>query len=130
MYCLVYGCTSDYRKNKENIIHYFSLPKASNIKELKRRNIWIEFCKRKNFRPSKCTCLCLLHFSSNSYVPSHSPDFLKSINFVGKTKVILKPDAVATIRNVLDSAAKKDETSATASKNRSIGTLSRRKVSQ
>ena len=113
MYCPVYGCTSDYKKNKENIIHYFSFPKASNIKELKRRNIWIELCKRKNFRPSKC--LCSLHLSSNSYVPSHSPDFLKSVNFVGKTKVILKPDALPTIRNVLDSAAKKDET-ATASK--------------
>ena len=36
---------------------------------------------------------------------------------------ILKADAVPTIRNVLNSAAKKDETSAMASEKRSTGTL-------
>ncbi|XP_028418447.1 uncharacterized protein LOC114543796 [Dendronephthya gigantea] len=125
MYCPVYGCTSDYKKNKENNIHYFSFPKASNKEEQRRRNIWIDFCKRKNFRPSKCTCMCSLHFATDSYVPSHSPDFLKSINFFGKRKLILKPDAVPTIRKALDSDTNKEE--ASAKKKRSTGILSRRK---
>ena len=123
MYCPVYGCTSDSKKNIENKIHFFSFPKPIN-KEKKRRDIWIEFCKRKNFVPSKCTCLCSSHFSPDAYIPSHSPYFLESIKFSGKRKIILKPDAIPTINKALD-AAKLDKPSET--KRRKTGILSRRK---
>ena len=125
MYCPVYGCTSDSKKNTEKKIH-FSFPKPISKEEQKRCNIWIEFCKRKSFVPSKCTCLCSLHFSQDAYIPSHSPYFLESINFSGKRKLILKPDAVPTINKALDVAKSHKPSEA---KKRQTGILSRRKVS-
>ena len=94
--------------------------------EQKRRDIWIEFCKRKSFVPTKCTCLCSLHFSQDAYIPSHSPYFLESINFPGKHKLLLKPNAVPNINKALDEAksVKPLET-----KKRCTGILSRKKVS-
>ena len=62
----------------------------------KRRGQWIDFCKRKNFVPTKSTRMCSLHFSSDAYVLSHSPEFLKSINFSGRRKLLLKADAIPT----------------------------------
>ena len=125
MYCPVYGCTSDSKKNNEKKLHFFSFPKPISKEEQKRCNIWIEFCKRKSFVPSKCTCLCSLHFSPDAYIHSHSPYFLESINFSGKRKLKLKPDAVPTINKALD-AAKSDKPSE--AKKRQTGILSRKKV--
>ena len=126
MYCPVYGCTSDSKKNTEKKLRFFSFPKPNSKDEQKRRDIWIEFCKRKSFVPTKCTCLCSLHFSQDAYIPSHSPYFLESINFPGKHKLLLKPNAVPTINKALDEAksVKPLET-----KKRRTGILSRRKVS-
>lgn len=123
MYCPVYGCNSDSKNNLEKKTHFFAFPKATSKVEIKRYNVWIEFCKRKNFVPSKCSCVCSLHFSNDAYVPSHSPDFLKSINFSGKRKRILKPDAIPTINEALHSFAPKPKT-------RPTNILSRRKVSK
>ncbi len=72
MYCPVYGCTSD-SQNNPNKLNFFEYPKATENGEEKRRAIWIEFCKRKNFVPTKTTRMCSLHFSSDAYAPSHSP---------------------------------------------------------
>ena len=125
MYCPVYGCSSDFKKNKENAISFFSFPKPSSKEEIKRRKNWIEFCRRKNFEPTKCTCLCSLHFTSDAYLPSHSPDFLKSINFSGKRKLIFKPDAVPTINKPIGITT---NDYAPETKKRSTGILARKKV--
>ncbi len=53
----------------------------------------LKLCKRKGFHPSKNACICSQHFDANFYLPSQSPDFLRSINFIGKRKVKLKDDA-------------------------------------
>ena len=126
MYCPVYACSSDSKKNTEKKTHFFAFPKPINEEEQKRRNIWIEFCKRKSFVPPKCTCLCSLNFSQYAYIPSCSPCFFESINLYGKRKLILKPNAVPTINKTLD-AAKSDKPSET--KKTQTGILSRRKVS-
>ena len=86
---------------------------------------WIEFCRGKNFEPTKCTCLCSLHFTSDAYFPSHSPDFLKSIIFFGKRKLILKPDAVPTINKPIGNTT---NDYAPETKKRSTGILARKKV--
>jgi hypothetical protein len=127
MYCPVYGCTSDSKNNPDKL-NFFEFPKAAiENGEKKRRAIWVEFCKRKNFVPTKCTRMCSLHFSSDAYVPSHSPDFLKSTNFFGRRKVMLKPDAIPTQNKVFDTIKEKESVSEL--KRRQTGTLSQKKVS-
>lgn len=127
MYCPVYGCTSDSQNNSEQKIHFFEFPKVTKSEEKKRRGMWIDFCKRKNFVPTMSTRVCSLHFSSDAYVLSHSPEFLQSINFPGKRKLMLKPDAVPTQNKALDKIKEKEH--ASESKRRQTGALSRRKVS-
>ena len=122
MYCPVYGCTSDFKKNPEKKIHFFSFPKPVNKEEKKRYAVWVEFCKRKSFVPSNCTRLCSMHFSHDAYIPSHSPYFLESLNFSAKRKVILKSDAIPTINKALDAGKSVTETKRT-----TVGILSRKK---
>ena len=47
-------------------------------------------------------CLCSNHFANDAYVPSHSPEFLRSLNFPSKRKALLKADAVPTLNKPLD----------------------------
>ena len=44
--------------------------------------------------PTKCTQICSLNFNSDAYVLSHSPEFLKSVNFNERIKPRLKDDTV------------------------------------
>ncbi len=125
MYCPVYGCTSD-SQNNPNKLSFFEFPKATENGEKKRRASWIEFCKRKNFVPTKSTRMCSLHVSSDACVPSHSPEFLKSHNFSERRRVRLQPNAIQLQNKVFDT--NKDENSSN-SKKRQTGTLSRKKVS-
>ena len=123
MFCPVYGCNSNSKNNPEKKIHFFAFPKEGSKDEQSRRRIWIDFCRRKNFVPSKYTGLCSKHFRNDSYILSHSPEFLSSLNFVGKRKLLLKPDAVPTVNTALDKKGHASEP-----KKRQRGTLSRKKV--
>ena len=87
MYCPVYGSNSNY-KNNTTRLGFFEFPSKKNDKEKSRRNVWIDFCKRKQFEPTHNTRICSRHFSDDSYLPSHSPTFLASIGY--KSKVSLK----------------------------------------
>ena len=125
MYCPVYGCYSDSQKHTDEKIHFFEFSKASKgPEEIKRRNVWINFCKRKNFTPTRSTRICSLHFSSDAFDPSSSPEFLKSINFTGTRRVKLKDDAVPTENKPLQDVENEGRITA----KRATGTLSRRKV--
>ena len=95
MYCPVYGCNSDFKKNSDRL-GFFAFPSEKNQTEKIRRKRWINFCKRKNFKPTNNTRLCSRHFSDDSFVPSHSPALLASIGFKSKIKYILKDDAIPT----------------------------------
>ncbi len=64
------------------------------------------------------------HFDANSYLPSQSPDFLRSINFIGKRKVKLKDDASPTLNMALNGTREQMDTI----KIRARGALSRLKV--
>ena len=65
-------------------------------------------------------CSCSNHFAIDAYIPSHSPEFLRSINFSGTRKVILKPDALPTLHKPGDTMPEK--------KKRQAGILARKKV--
>ena len=120
MFCPVYGCNSSSKRNTEKKIHFFSFPKITNKAEEKRSKIWVDFCKRKSFVPSKYSGLCSLHFSEDAYVTSHSPQFLSTLNFQEKRKLHLKPDAVPTKNKPLGDCRQTK---------RHTGVLARRKVS-
>ena len=125
MYCSVYGCTSSSKNNSDGQLHFFPFPNADyGPQEKSRKKAWIEFCKRKGFRPSKYGCICSQHFDPNSYLPSHSPDFLRSISFVGKRKPKLKDDALPTLNTPLNESREQMDTV----KIRARGALSRLKV--
>ena len=67
MYCPVYGCNSDSQKNSDEWINFFSFPGGKTPDQQYRRKAWIEFCKRKSFKPSSCTRICSLHFAEDAY---------------------------------------------------------------
>ena len=99
MYCPVYGCNSDSKKNVNKELHFFSFPADKDGEKRNRRKIWIEFCKRKQFTPTANTKICSLHFTDDSYDPAHSPNFLKPIGCQDQTLVRLKNDAIPTLNN-------------------------------
>ena len=98
MYCPVYGCNSGSKSNnKENTpLRFFSFPSDKSKQEKRRRNAWINFCKRKSFEPTPATRICSRHFSDDAFIPSHSPTFLSAIGYTGKVKCLLKDDAIPT----------------------------------
>lgn len=97
MYCSVYGCTSNSKCNPDRTLHFFKFPAAENgTKERKRRKRWVDFCKRKAFVPNVNSCICSNHFESAAFLPYHSPDFLKSVDFPGKFRPVLRDDALPT----------------------------------
>ena len=125
MYCPVYGCTSDSKNNPNGELHFFSFPDAEkNTQEKKRRKIWIEFCKRKGFIPTKNTRICSRHFESDAFTPSSSPEFFSLIQYSGKRKVFLKDDAVPTKNKVACVTGEQSR----AVKNQRSGALARKKV--
>ena len=72
MFCPVYGCNNNSKNNPEKKIQFFAFPKEGSKDEQSRRRIWIDFCRRKNFVPSKYTGLCSKHFRNDSYILSHA----------------------------------------------------------
>ena len=120
MYCLVYGCTSSSKNNSDGQLHFF-------FHSLMLTTVHKKKAERKHglsFRPSKYRCICSQHFDSNSYLSSHSPDFLRSISFVGKRKPKLKDDALPTLNMPLNESREQIDTV----KIRARGALSRLKV--
>ena len=54
MYGPVYGCSCDSQRNKDGLLHFFEFTQASKgPDEKKRRDVWINFGKRKSFNPTK-----------------------------------------------------------------------------
>jgi hypothetical protein len=77
-------------KTNRNVI-FFRFPCGKTPEQNSRRAVWEEFCKRKAFKPSLCKRICSLHFAEESYIePSHSPQFLESIEYTEKTSLRLK----------------------------------------
>ena len=81
--------TCDSRSGRDKVA-FFSFPKN---KELRR--IWIFKCKRKYYSPSEDAKICEKHFTDSYFVMSSS--FAASVEFNGKLRLKLKPDAVSTI---------------------------------
>jgi hypothetical protein len=101
-YCPVFGCTSDSKKKRGvDDIHLFAFPSGPSKKQQTRRKIWVEFCKRKAFKPTGNTRICSLHFVDDAFDPAHSPTFLKSIGCKDQTLVRLKNDAIPTLNKPL-----------------------------
>ena len=92
MYCHVYGCNSDSKTISE--IRFFRFPAGKSIDQQCRRKAQIEFCKRKAFKPSACTRICLPHFDKDAYEPGMSPAFLERLQCKETFKIQLKRDAL------------------------------------
>ncbi len=90
MYCPVYGCNSDFKKNSDRLV-FFAFPSEKNQTEKIRRKQWI---KSSNLQTTQDSVPAI--FSDDSFVPSHSPALLASIGFKSKVKYILKDDAIPT----------------------------------
>ena len=102
------------KRIKTDCYNFFEFPKASKgPDEKKRRDAWINFCKGKSF--------CLT-FSSDTYVIANSPEFLKSIEFTGRRRYLLKDDAVPTENKPLPATHERQNPK------RSAGTFSRLRV--
>ena len=105
MYCPVYGCSSDSQKNPSGI-SFFSFPSGKSVVQQRRRKVWIEFCKRKEFNPSSCSRICSRHFTEDAYEPGHSPQFLDRIECKEAFHIRLKSDALPTLNHCLKQALK------------------------
>ena len=77
--------------------------------ERSRKKALTEFGRRKGLCPSKYRCICSQHFDSNSYLPSHSSDFLRSI-IIGKKKPKLKDDALPMLNTSLNESREQMDT--------------------
>jgi hypothetical protein len=121
----IYGCHSDSQRHTDKKIHFFEFPKDSKgTAEEKRRNLWIDFCKRKKFAPTRTTRICSLHSSSDAFEPSSSPEFLQSLNFTCTRRLNLKDDAVPTENKPLLDAKNEGQVAG----KQAIGSWSRRRV--
>ena len=105
MYCPVYGCNSDSQKNSDEWINFFSFPAGKTPDQQYRRKAWIEFCKRKSFKPSSCTRICSLHFAEDAYDPAHSPQYLQLTGWTNNIRLLLKKDALPTLKKPATSAS-------------------------
>ena len=100
MYCPVYGCKSDFKKNMSSL-HFFRFPNGNSGAQQKRRKAWIEFCKRKAFEPLANSRICSLHFAEDAYEAGHSPQFLERLECKEAFRIPLKSDAVPTLNKAL-----------------------------
>ncbi|KAK7576198.1 hypothetical protein V9T40_012484 [Parthenolecanium corni] len=88
-FCCAYGCSACSDINKDVMFHQFPDAKKDKERYLK----WFHAIKRKNFKPSKATKLCSLHF-----LPS---DYTQSVSVIGGAPR-LKKDAVPSVFNFPD----------------------------
>ena len=95
MYYPVYGCNSDSKTTSE--MWFFRFPAGKLADQLCRRKAWIEFCKRKSFKPSSCTRICLLQFTEDVYEPGMSPAFLERLQCKETFRNQLKKDALPSL---------------------------------
>ena len=105
MYCPVYGCNSDSKKQTNPPTHFFNFPSGTSTTQKQRRKVWIEFCKRKAFKPSSSTRICSLHFEEDAYEPGGSLQFLARLGYGEKFIARLKKDAVPTINTAIEEVA-------------------------
>jgi hypothetical protein len=103
-----YGCNSDSQKSTDPPTHFFSFPSGKSVDQKRRRQTWVEFCKRKAFQPSSCTRICSLHFKEEAYEPGSSPQFLERLGYKEKFLARLKNDAVPTLNKALENRAWED----------------------
>jgi hypothetical protein len=109
MYCPVYGCNSDSQCTSE--IRFFRFPNDKSVDQQYRRKAWIEFCKRKAFKPSSCTRICSLHFAEDAFEQGQSPQFLKRIQCNETFRIQLKREALPTLyKPLIDPSTSKTRT--------------------
>lgn len=117
MHCLVIA-----KRIKRDCYTFLCFHKHQKVTLKKPHDVWITFCKHKSFNPTKCTRIWSLHFSSDAYALANLPEFLKSIEFTGKRRYLLKHYAVPAENKLLPATHEGQNPK------RSAGTLSRRRV--
>ena len=78
-------------------IRFFRFPASKSADQQCRKKAWIEFCKRKSFKPLSCTRICSLHFAEDAYKPGMSPAFLERLQCKETFRNQLKKDALPSL---------------------------------
>ncbi|KAM4728869.1 uncharacterized protein FYW61_011697 [Anableps anableps] len=90
-YCVAFGCTNGGGSG----VSFFSFPK-----DPRRRKIWVDAVRRKDWKPTKHSKLCSDHFEESAF--SVPPSLCRSIGFAPK-RLQLKEDAAPSIFHRPDS---------------------------
>lgn len=61
--CSVYGCSESDKSSQQ--FHFYRFPNRK--KSPNRYKKWVDFCKRKNFKPSENSRLCSKHFKPEDF---------------------------------------------------------------
>lgn len=91
--CSAYGCSESDRSKTS--LHFYRFP--SREKSPSRYKVWVDFCKRKYFTPTRNSRLCSKHFKFQDFNQS---DIMKNKLMPDlKVRINLNPNVVPTIRS-------------------------------
>jgi hypothetical protein len=96
VYCVVYNCftSSNADKNVSNgnadkSVSFFSFPKDE-----ARKDLWVQYCQRRDFVVTKHSKICSKHFTSSQYL--RLPSRLAELGYTN-ARALLKEDAVPDV---------------------------------
>jgi hypothetical protein len=91
--CSAYGCSESDRSKTS--LHFYRFPTRE--KSPNRYKVWVEFCKRKYFTPTRNSRLCSKHFKFEDF---NQLDIMKNKLMPDlKVRINLNPNVVPTIRS-------------------------------
>ena len=108
-------------KRKYNFLHFLRKVVKTNNRDGESGSTFVE--EKTSYHQNIPVCARSIFVTTHTFFHMHSPEFLSSLNFVGKRKLLLKPDAVPTVNAALDKKGHASEP-----KKRQRGTLSKKKV--
>lgn len=91
--CSAYGCSESDDSSKR--LHFYRFPNRE--KSPNRHKKWIDFCKRKNFKPSKNSRLCSKHFKLEDF--NQSDVLREKLMPDTKVRINLNSGVIPTIRS-------------------------------
>jgi len=91
--CSAYGCSESDESSKR--LHFYRFPNRE--KSPNRHKKWIDFCKRKNFKPSKTSRLCSKHFKLEDF--NQSDVLREKLMPDTKVRINLNSGVIPTLRS-------------------------------
>lgn len=91
--CSAYGCSESDESSKR--LHFYRFPNRE--KSPSRHKKWVDFCKRKNFKPSKNSRLCSKHFKHEDF--NQSDVLREKLMPDTKVRINLNSGVIPTLRS-------------------------------